>query len=65
MPTITVSGMSCQHCADSVTKALEGLGAKRVRVDLSTGRVEYQAAEPIAPEALRAAMERLGFGLAG
>ena len=44
--TLRVSGMSCQHCVQSVTKALQGVeGVDRAEVDLSKNcaTVEYDA----------------------
>ncbi len=39
--TLKVSGMSCEHCAGTVTKALQGLkGVKKANVDLQKGLVE-------------------------
>lgn len=42
METLKVSGMSCQHCVASVTKALEELtGIEDVTVSLEAGEVSY------------------------
>ena len=39
MPTLTVKGMSCNHCKQAVTQALEALpGVSDVNVDLEKGR---------------------------
>ena len=39
MPTLTVKGMSCNHCKQAVTQALEALpGVTDVNVDLQKGR---------------------------
>ena len=36
MPTLTVKGMSCNHCKQAVTKALEAIpGVSDVSVDLN------------------------------
>ncbi len=64
MPVVNVKGMSCQHCAKSVTEALEGLGAKDVSVDLLSGEVMYEEDTPIAPEAIKEAIVKIGFEVA-
>jgi len=61
MPTVKVKGMSCQHCAKSVTEALEGLGAKNVKVDLLSGNVEYEESTPITRDAVTEAITKIGF----
>ncbi len=39
--TLKVNGMSCEHCAGTVTKALKGLkGVKKASVDLKEGLAE-------------------------
>ena len=61
MPVVKVKGMSCQHCAKSVTQTLEGLGAKDVNVDLLTGDVTYAESAPIAAADIKAAITKIGF----
>jgi len=61
MPIVKVKGMSCQHCAKSVAEALEGLGARDVKVDLLSGNVDYAEDAPIDAEAIREAITRIGF----
>jgi len=48
MSSITVSGMSCQHCVAAVTKAMQAVpGAGEVNVDLATGKASWSGeAEP-------------------
>lgn len=44
---LKVQGMSCGHCVEAVTRALEGVdGVRRADVDLDAGRavVEYDEA---------------------
>lgn len=39
--TLKVQGMSCGHCVEAVTRALEGVeGVRSARVDLDAGRAE-------------------------
>ena len=41
MPTLTVKGMSCNHCKQAVTQALEALpGVSDVNVDLGRSHLE-------------------------
>ncbi|KAB1442783.1 heavy-metal-associated domain-containing protein [Pseudodesulfovibrio senegalensis] len=62
MSNVTVKGMSCQHCVASVTQALEALeGVGDVRVDLDSGVAEYTEEKPVEPEAVRKAIESIGF----
>lgn len=61
MPVIKVKGMSCQHCAKSVTAAMEGLGAKDVNIDLLSGEVTYTEDAPISADAIKAAITKIGF----
>lgn len=44
--TVRISGMSCEHCAMRVTKALSGLsGVKDVKVDLKSGTTTFEKPE--------------------
>lgn len=65
MPVVKVKGMSCQHCAKSVTEALQGLGAKDVSVDLLSGDVTYAEDTPIATETVKEAITKIGFEVVG
>ena len=57
---LKVSGMSCQHCAASVTKALSALsGAESVNVSLEAGMAEITGTVDAA--AAKAVIEDLGF----
>lgn len=62
----TVSGMSCGHCAQSVTEELAGLpGVTEVDVDVATGRVVVRAEAALAEDDVRGAVEEAGFTYAG
>jgi len=61
MAVVKVKGMSCQHCAKSVTEALEGLGAKDVKVDLLSCDVTYTEDAPIDADAIKEAITKIGF----
>ncbi|ADG15093.1 heavy-metal-associated domain-containing protein [Paraburkholderia atlantica] len=55
-----VEGMSCQHCVTAVTNAIrEHDAAAQVQVDLASGRVLVESAQPI--EALKAAIDEAGY----
>lgn len=65
MPVVKVKGMSCQHCVKSVTEAMEKLGARDVKVDLLSGDVNYAEDAPIAPDAIKDAITKIGFEVVG
>ena len=64
MLKLKVSGMTCGHCAQTVSKAVEAVPAvKRAVVDLSAGEV---AVEGAADEmAVRQAIEDAGYEVQG
>jgi copper chaperone len=60
MPTITVQGMKCQHCAASTRKALEEIdGISDVTVDLETGAVFFEGDTPL--EIIKATVAAKGY----
>ncbi|MCR6485548.1 heavy-metal-associated domain-containing protein [Amycolatopsis sp. OK19-0408] len=62
----TVSGMSCGHCAQSVTEELRALpGVTEVDVDVATGRVIVRAETALADEDVRGAIDEAGYGYEG
>ena len=40
---IKVVDMMCNHCVNEITKLLEGLGGKNIKIDLSTKIVEFES----------------------
>ncbi|MEX5275272.1 heavy-metal-associated domain-containing protein [Kocuria sp. CPCC 205235] len=62
-----VKGMTCGHCAQSVTEEVTALdGVSEVRIDLvagGTSTVTVTAARPLSAEAVRAAVEEAGYTL--
>jgi len=63
--TITVTGMTCAHCARAVRDELSALGGvSTVEVDIASGRVVVQSQAVLAREALRAAVEEAGYVMA-
>ena len=64
--TVTVTGMTCDHCAASVRDEVGGLdGVTSVDVDLATGAVTVASQAPVPPESLAAAVEEAGYAVAG
>jgi len=62
--TITVDGMSCGHCVNSVESELGKVpGVQRVDVDLSSGRVTIESEQPIDEAAIAAAVDEAGYEL--
>jgi copper chaperone len=62
----TVSGMSCGHCAQSVTEEITALpGVVEVDVDVPAGRVVVRAEAALAEDDVRAAVEEAGFAYEG
>jgi copper chaperone len=60
MIEFTVSDMTCNHCAATITKAVKGVDASgTVEVDLAGKRVRIGSARPA--EEFRAAIEDAGF----
>ncbi|KAA1006487.1 heavy-metal-associated domain-containing protein [Paraburkholderia panacisoli] len=58
-----VEGMSCQHCVTAVTNAIrEHDAAAQVRVDLASGRVTVDSAQPV--DLLKAAIDEAGYTVA-
>jgi len=63
--TYAVAGMSCQHCVDAVTAEVGRLaGVEQVQVDLPAGAVTVTSREPLAIDAVRAAVDEAGYDLA-
>jgi len=59
-----VEGMSCQHCVAAVTNAIrEHDGAAKVQVDLASGRVAVESAQPV--DTLKAAIAEAGYTVTG
>lgn len=65
--TYQVEGLTCGHCATSVTEEITALdGVSEVHIDLVAGgasTVTVTAAEPLTTAAVRAAVEEAGYTL--
>jgi copper ion binding protein len=60
--TVTVTGMTCEHCVRSVRTELTKLdGVSDVDVDLASGQVTMRTSGPVEPDAVRAAVEEAGY----
>lgn len=61
----TVVGMTCQHCAASVTEEVSEIEAvTAVDVDLATGVLTVTADEPLSDDVVKAAVEEAGYQVA-
>ena len=64
--TYTVSGMTCAHCAMSVTEEITAIeGVTDVAVDLPTGAVAVTSEHPLDEARIRAAVAEAGYALVG
>lgn len=62
MPTVQIKGMRCGHCVASVTEALRKIdGVTDVQVVLESGEARYTEGKPVSPEAIKAAINKIGF----
>lgn len=62
MKTVEVKGMSCNHCVQSVTKALSAVdGVTEVKVDLPGAKATFVEAKPVDEAAVKKAIEDVGF----
>ena len=61
--TLKVNGMSCEHCAGTVARALRGLkGVKKANVDLQKGLVEVNYnPDKVSTDALAKAVTAAGY----
>lgn len=65
MTTLKVNGMRCQHCVQSVTKALNDLdGITHVSVDLEKKEVTFEETVPIDLEVVKQTIRDTGFDVA-
>lgn len=61
-----VSGMTCGHCATSVTDELNKVaGVETVAVDVAAGTVTIGSAAALDEAAIRAAVDEAGYALTG
>jgi copper chaperone CopZ len=64
--TVTVTGMTCGHCATSVREELSEIaGVQTVDVDVPSGTVTIASDAPVDTAAIKSAVEEAGYRLAG
>jgi copper chaperone len=58
----TVRDISCGHCAQAITKEVQGVqGVQKVSVDLDTKRVSVEANEQVTTDTLIEAINEAGY----
>ena len=58
----TVRDISCGHCAQAITKEVQGVqGVQNVSVDVATKRVSVEASEQVTPDTLIDAINEAGY----
>jgi len=63
--TLTVTGMTCDHCVAAVTEELGKVaGVDQVEVDLDSGRVTVVSDAPLDAAAVAAAVDEAGYEVA-
>ena len=61
---LAIEGMTCGHCAMSVTKELSKLdGSTNIKVDPQSGIATLQVADTVQNEAVEAAVAEAGYKL--
>jgi copper chaperone len=64
--TVTVTGMTCGHCASSVREEVGSIpGVTAVDVDLASGKVTVDSERLVDDRAIKSAVEEAGYQLAG
>lgn len=59
---LEVKGMTCNHCANSVKKAVESVaGTTNVRVDLTSNKVEFELQDSNSLEEIKKQIEIVGY----
>lgn len=64
--TVTVTGMTCGHCAAAVTQEITALdGVEDVAVDVTSGAVTVTSQGPLDEAQVASAVDEAGYALAG
>ncbi len=64
--TYQVSGMTCGHCVQAVTREVSALdGVDTVDVDPASGAVTATRQQPLPTDGVRAAVDEAGYQLVG
>lgn len=62
MAKIKVIGMSCQHCVNHVTNALQIIpGVTNVKVDLQSGEVSFDKPDSVTMDQIANAVKEAGY----
>ena len=61
--TVEISGMHCQNCANSVTRALNGIDGVAARVNLHANREAVLMDRMVDEDELKHAVEEAGYGV--
>lgn len=62
MQCLKVNGMRCVNCKSAVEEAAAKVpGVSKAEVDLAAGELRYEESSPVDQEALKAAIENIGF----
>ena len=62
MRRVEIKGMSCQHCVQAVTQALQQLeGISKVDVSLEQGEARYEEENPVDRDTVRDAVRKAGY----
>lgn len=60
-----IGGMSCEHCVENVTRALDSVDGTWATVSLAGGRAHVRSKSPIDKNAYRKVVEEAGYRLVG
>lgn len=63
--TVSVEGMSCQHCVNRVMEAVNSIDGASADVKLKKGLVIVSMEQPISDETITNAIERAGYHVTG
>ena len=59
---LSIEGMTCQHCVQHITEALNEVeGVSSVSVDLEGKSAEVEASESVTDDALKSAVAEAGY----
>lgn len=58
---ISIEGMSCNHCVNHVTEALEEIGAEKIKVSLENKSAELDIKDSVTDEKIKLAVEDAGY----
>ncbi len=62
---IRIEGMSCGHCSQRVTDALNAIDSVKAKVDLAAKTATVTMKSAVSDEILKEAVERAGFKVVG